>query len=44
MDDIEVTKDGAVVFSDDVESGQGPWLLDPADGWSISHGNLTKQH
>lgn len=44
VDDIEVTKDGAAIFTDDVESGQGPWVPAPADGWSISDGIFSYPH
>ncbi len=42
VDDIQVTKDGAAVFSDDVESGQGSWVVaSGVDHWSISDGVFT---
>jgi immune inhibitor A len=44
VDDIEVTANGATVFSDDVESGAGPWVAEPTDGWRISTGVFTYPH
>jgi len=44
VDDILVTADGATVFFDDVESGPGPWVAVPADGWTISDGVFTYPH
>ncbi|MCO6450023.1 MAG: immune inhibitor A [Caldilineales bacterium] len=44
VDDIMVTADGNTVFFDDVESGQGPWMTDPSDGWVVSNGLFTYPH